>query len=306
MKGVVEQRWNIRHGRHTATVSERGGAISRYAVNGVPVIRGVPDGEVPSAFDGAVLAPWPNRIRDGRWTFDASPQQLAITEPGTGSALHGLLAWAPWQLQGASEDAVTLSAVVLPQPGYPLSVAVSVTWSVSADGLKCLLEVRNLGERAAPFGVGTHPYFSVAGHRVDDLSLTLPAASWIETDERLLPVARRSVEDSAGKNDFRQPRSLRDVSLDTAFTGVTANPDGTSTVRLAGPDGELEIWAEESFGWWQVYTSDYFDPGSERYRREVAIEAMTCGPDAFNTGQDLIVLEPGAQWQGRWGVRPRD
>lgn len=302
---MVEQRWNIRHGSHTATVSERGGAISGYAVDGVPIIRGVPDGEVPSAFDGAVLAPWPNRIRDGRWTFGSVAQQLAITEPATGNALHGLLAWVPWQVEDASDDGVTLTAVVLPQPGYPLSVAVSVTWSVSAAGLKCLLAVHNIGDEAAPFGVGTHPYFSVAGHGVDDLSLTLPAATWIDTDDRLLPVARRGVDSAAGDKDFRRSRSLHGVILDTAFTDVTRNPDGTSTVRLAGTDGTLEIWAEEAFGWWQVYTSDYFDPDSDRYRREVAIEAMTCGPDAFNSGQDLIVLAPGAQWQGCWGVRPR-
>jgi aldose 1-epimerase len=42
----------------------------------------------------------------------------------------------------------------------------------------------------------------------------------------------------------------------------------------------------------------------ERRRKAVAVEPMTCPPDAFRTGVALIELDPGATWQGRWGLRP--
>ena len=39
-------------------------------------------------------------------------------------------------------------------------------------------------------------------------------------------------------------------------------------------------------------------------RPAVAIEPMTCAPDAFNSGHGLIVLEPGGSWSGSWGIQP--
>jgi aldose 1-epimerase len=29
---------------------------------------------------------------------------------------------------------------------------------------------------------------------------------------------------------------------------------------------------------------------------------MTCAPDAFNTGEGVRILEPGAAFSGRWGL----
>ena len=36
--------------------------------------------------------------------------------------------------------------------------------------------------------------------------------------------------------------------------------------------------------------------------RGIAVEPMTCPADAFNSGSGLIVLEPGQQWSGQWGL----
>lgn len=76
-----------------------------------------------------------------------------------------------------------------------------------------------------------------------------------------------------------------------------------STVFLSDGRRQIAIWAEDSFRWWQVYTSDYFPPTDPKHRAAVAIEAMTCGPDAYNTGRDLIVLEPGRRWSASWGAQ---
>jgi aldose 1-epimerase len=70
--------------------------------------------------------------------------------------------------------------------------------------------------------------------------------------------------------------------------------------RLLGPDGGVELWAEPAFGWVQVFTPDDH-PGRGR---AVAVEPMTCPPDALNSGTDLITLAPGETWQGSWGLRP--
>jgi aldose 1-epimerase len=155
----------------------------------------------------------------------------------------------------------------------------------------------NLGDADAPFGIATHPYVGVPGASVDDLVLTVPASSWTEVDANLHPVAVHDVE--GGPNDFRTGAPLADVRLDMAFCDrIDAAP-----ARITGPAGTVEMWADASFGWWQVYTSDYFPEGSPRRRSTVALEPMTCGPNAFNSGRDVVVLAPGQDWSGEWGVR---
>ncbi|MEO6503495.1 MAG: aldose 1-epimerase family protein [Jatrophihabitantaceae bacterium] len=298
---VNGHRWDLEHGGQRASVVQRGGALRSYSVNGVELVDGFADDEKPPAFNGAVLAPWPNRIRDGRWTWRGRQHQLPITEPSTGSALHGLVSDVLWQLEAAEPDGVTLSVAIAPSAGYPFELRVTVTWSLSADGLRCELGALNTGAEPAPFGVATHPFFRLPDARVDDLELGLPAGQWLETDSNLLPVALRQT--SGTELDFTEPRSLRGLRLDTAFTAVSPDFDGVSTAVLSSRGSALAIWAEADFCWWQVYTSDYFEPGSERLRRSLAVEAMTCGPDAFNSGMDLITLEPGVAWSATWGVR---
>jgi aldose 1-epimerase len=297
MSTSTDRRWTIRSGGHEAVIDRRGAGVSGYAVDGVDVVDPLGADEVPSAYHGLVLAPWPNRVPDGRWTWEGEELQLPITEPATGCALHGLVAFSAWQPREVTGDAVELGIAVDPQPGYPFALDLSVRWSVGGDGLRCRLAAENTGTRTAPFGAATHPYLVLPGCRVDDLELTLPAASWLETDDRLRPVALHPVEGT--DRDLRAGAALRGRSLDTAFTDVTGN-----TARVAGGGRALEVWADAAFGWWQVYTSDYFPDGSPRRRHALAVEAMTCGPDAFNTGRDLITLAPGETWAAEWGVRP--
>ena len=290
-------RWTIRSGGHEAVVGRRGAGLCAYTAEGVDVVDPLGEHEVPEAFQGLVLAPWPNRIPDGRWRWAGRELQLPVNEVDTGCALHGLVAWSAWTAREVTADAVELGISIEPQLGYPFALDLAVRWSVGADGLRCRITATNTGWEPAPFGVAVHPYVVVPGSPVDDLRLTLPAATWLETDERLRPVGLRPVED--GDRDFRSGAPLRGRELDTAFTDVS----GTS-VRVAGADRAVEVWADDAFGWWQVYTSDYFPADSRRYRRALAVEAMTCGPDAFNTGQDLLTLAPGDRWSGDWGVRP--
>lgn len=298
---VNGSRWNLGHGDQRASVVQRGGALQSYSVAGVEIVDGFTDDELPPAFEGAVLAPWPNRIRDGRWSWRGRSYQLPVTEPATGSALHGLVSDVLWQAESVAPDAITLTTDVEPRPGYPFALRLNVTWSLSDDGLRCRLGALNTAAEAAPFGAATHPFFRLPGARVDDLELRLPAGQWLQTDANLLPVTLRT---AAGTDrDFTEPRSLRGARLDTAFTAVHPDFDGISTAVLSAGGSTVTIWAEPDFTWWQVYSSDNFEPGSDRVRRGLAVEAMTCGPDAFNSGQDLIVLEPGAAWSASWGFR---
>ena len=299
-RAVSGEQWTIAADGHQATVVAVGGGLREYTVDGEPVLDGYGEDELCPHGAGQVLAPWPNRIRDGRYTFGGRGHQLALTEPARHTASHGLVRWVRWAPVSVEPDAVTVEYTIPPQPGYPYPVRLRTRWSVGAGGQLAEHEATNVGTEPAPFGLGAHPYAIVPGAAVDDLTLHLPARNRLLLDGRLLPIGAARVTGTG--YDFTAPRPLRGVRLDTAYGDLIRDPDGTTRVRIQAGDGRgVEVWADGAFSWWQVFTGDAV-PGP-RQRRSVAIEPMTCPPDAFRSGRDLITLAPDETWQGTWGIR---
>ena len=293
----------LRHGDQTAVVVEVGGGLREYAVAGRPVLDGYPAHARVDGGRGQLLVPWPNRIRDGRYRWDGEDLQLPITEVAAGNAMHGLLRWTAWDLLARDEASVSLGTTVWPQPGYPFQLDVRATYGLGPDGLAVTVAAANVGTRPAPYGIGQHPYLAAGDDRVDSALLTVPAAEWLRTDDRGIPVAVEPVDGSA--YDFRTARPIGDLRLDTAYADLQRDAQGVAVVRLEHAAGEwgTELWMGEGAGFLQVFTGDTL-PDPDRRRWGVAVEPMSCPADAFRTGTGLVRLEPGARHTMRWGVRP--
>jgi aldose 1-epimerase len=293
--------WTIAAGGHEAVVVEVGGGLREYRAAGVAYVDGFDIGEMCPGSAGQVLAPWPNRVRDGRYRFGGETRQLALTEPTRHNAIHGLVHWARWRCIEQSPGAVTVECQLPAQPGYPWPLLLRTRWSVGGDGLRAEHEATNIGTQACPFGLAAHPYLRLPGVPVEHTLLRVPARSRLLLDARMLPIGAAKV--AASEYDFTEPRRIGAKMLDTTFGEVAHDEHGRSTVTLSSGDGDrLAIWADAAFRWWQVYTADTL--AGARFRRAVAIEPMTCPPDAFRSGRDLIVLEPGETWRGSWGIDP--
>ncbi|MDN4477852.1 aldose 1-epimerase family protein [Demequina lignilytica] len=285
-------------GEQTATIATVGAALREYVVGGREVVIPFPADELPAAFHGMVLAPWPNRLRDGKYTFDGEELQVPVSEPGRGTALHGLVSWANWSVDSVSETAVTLAYELPASPGYPFQLALAITYALGEDGLTITTVARNVGARALPYGLGFHPWFAPGGTPVDRCTLQLDASSRVTVDDRLLPTGSVPVD---GDFDLRAAWSLDGVAFDDAWVDVIPDGQGRSWARLGWADGStVEIWAGPEAKAWQVCTGDVVEGV---HRAGVAIEPMTCIADAFRTGDDLITLEPGAEHTFVWGMR---
>lgn len=283
----------------TATVAELAAGLRRVRVGDVEIVQDYPADALPSGGSGIVLVPWPNRVRDGRWTLDGAVQQLDITEPAKGNASHGLLRNTGYRVTDRSDAAITLSATVFPQHGYPFHLDTSVRYSLTPTGIEIVHGVHNVGDRPAPFGVGCHPYLRVGDTPTRDLVVTVSGTRMLETDERSLPV--REVDVAGTPKDLRAGAALRDLDLDTAYTGLE-EVDGRVRHRLTAPDGTaVELSADPVFAWAQVFTNPVYDTADGRIDA-VAIEPMTCPPDALNSGTDLAWLAPGEQWVASWSL----
>ena len=247
------EQYEIAHGDRRAVIVEVGGGIREYAP-----LDGYAVDEICRSGRGQVLMPWPNRIDGGAYEFDGEQHQLALTEPSSGSAIHGLARWAAWRAVEREAARVVMEHVVHPQPGYPFTVRLSVEYRLDDDGLNVTTRAENVGDRPCPFGAGHHPYIAAPSGRVDDLLL------------EGAPIGDRRLDD---------------------------------TTALEGPwrlqVGDVAVWADEHWRYVQLFTGD---DKPDVARRAIAVEPMTCPPNAFRTGTDLIRLEPGERFEGRWGI----
>ena len=301
---LTGQQYEIEAGQYRATVTELGAGLRELSFRGQPVIAGHQADELPPAGAGQLLAPWPNRVDGGRYVFGGTEYQLALTEPARTNAIHGLTRWTAWAAVRQDADSVLLRSAPHGHQGYPFCVEIEAEYRLDAGtGLQVTVTARNRGSHAAPYGTGSHPYLTVRTPTVDGCELTLPAGFWLPMDDRGIPSG--SPEPVEGTPyDFRRPRAIGSTRLDHALTGLRRGYDGRAWAYLAA-DGEagprVGLWAGEGYGWLQVFTGDPLGP--DRRRKAVAIEPMTCPPNAFVTADDLLVLEPGEKVTHRWGIQ---
>lgn len=277
---------SLEAGEYKATVTTVGAGLHSLTFQGQDLVLPFPPDELPPAYAGKTLMPWPNRIRSGAYGFAGQRYEVPVNEAATGSALHGLVLWREWQVERHVSEEVTLMHRLHGQPGYPFQLELSTRYRLEPDsGLLVELSAENCGLSPAPYGCGSHPYVTVGGEDISNCELSFVAGKVLLTDETLQPA---DLIDSKGTEfDFSAARLLGSQRLDHAFTAL---PAGRWDVALRNPFLGLTAVVQSTGAdapWLQLYS------GELRDRKGLAVEPMSCPPDAFNSGQDLIVLEPG-------------
>jgi aldose 1-epimerase len=280
-------------GDQRAVVTEVGAGLRTYAAGGREVLDGYSVHELAESGRGQLLIPWPNRIRDGSYELDGRRHQLPLNELGRNNAIHGLVRWSSWGVAEQDASRVVLEHLLHPQPGYPFSLALSAEYSLLPDGLTVRTHATNVGDETAPYGAGAHPYLAVDTDGVDDAVLRVPANSVLQADERAIPVGSGLVKGT--ELDFRESKPIGDARLDHCFTDLDRGEDGRARAELGG----TTLWVDEAYPYLMVFTGDGLP---DRARQSVAVEPMTCAPNAFSSGDGLVLLEPGESHVAAWGI----
>jgi aldose 1-epimerase len=295
-----------------AVVTEVGATLRAYESGGTPVCWGFAEDEISGGGRGQVLAPWPNRLRDGRYEFEGISAQVPLDEPHRSNAIHGLVRWVPWSVVERDGASITLGYLLHPQPAYPFRLALEMTYRLGPSGLTASLRAQSRWHAPLPYGAGFHPYLWSGPAQADGARLALPARERLLLDDRALPTGKEPVEGtpfaaitSTGGAVAEQPL-VGALRVDDCFTALEIGDDGRWVAELvpSGHDRPVTLWADAIYRYIMCFTGDTLAEHDKR--RGIAIEPMTCPPDALRTGEDLVVVEPGGSFEAAWGIVPAD
>lgn len=290
----------LRHGDQRAIAVEVGGGLRAYEAGGRAIVAGYGEEEMCTVGRGQVLLPWPNRIAQGRYEYQGRKHELPVDEASTGCALHGLVRWSSWRVERHEGASATLAYAFHPRPGYPFALDLAIDYRLDDRGLSVTTRATNVGTEPCPFGAGWHPYLATPEPVVDAALLRLPAGTAYAADERGIPISHAPVDGT--ELDFRAGRPIGATQLDTAFADLERDADGLARVRFEPEPGRsVTLWVDGAFQYLMVFTGDKLPTVR---RRCLAVEPMTCAPNAFVTGDGLLELAPGESWSGAWGLRP--
>jgi len=290
------RQFEIHRSSHHAVIVECGGGIRDYTVSGRPILDGYPSSAPVTGSRGVPLLPWPNRIQDGRYAFGGENFQLPINQVDEHHAIHGLTRWVPWTLIDQAPSHATLGITIFPQQGYAGTLVLRITYLLTDTGLTVHTVAENAGARPLPYGAGHHPYLAARGGRIDTAVLSVPAARRLAVDSRGIPTGEE-IDVAGTVYDFRRPRPVADLRLDTCFCGLERDADGLARVRFDG----TTLWMDRSHPFLMLFTGDTLADPADR-RRGLAVEPMTCPPNAFRSGTGVITLAPGETITSSWGL----
>ncbi|MDQ6739379.1 MAG: aldose 1-epimerase family protein [Actinomycetota bacterium] len=295
--------YEIRSGDQTVVLTEVGAALRTYTVKGRSVLDDYAEDEHCTGARGQSLIPWPNRISRGHYGWRGSSRQLDLTEPDKHGAIHGLTRWANWTVTDHGPARVSFTYVLHACPGWPSVLRCRLDYSLDEYGLTVRTSGTNVGTTACPYGTGAHPYLSVGTPIIDGASAQAPGSVYLPVDELGIPTGRKPVDGT--HYDLRTEEELGAREIDVAYTDLHRGADGRARVRLVAPDraAGVELWVDESYPYLEIFTGDTLpEPG--RRRTGLGVEPMTCAPNAFNSGEGLITLEPGESHTASWGINP--
>jgi aldose 1-epimerase len=299
-------------GRQRAVISPWGASLRRYFIANegteTDIVWGYSGRGQKKGGQGDVLIPFPGRVADGRYGFDGQIFQLERNDKEGPNAIHGFVRTLPWMVLRSTPDhalfEIALTTEQYGSKGYPFSLQIQVAYVLNDHGLSCSFEVKNVGDRIAPVGVGFHPYFTFGSPLIDDSEVKIPGAGYVEFNERLTPTGR-IIPVTATEWDYRSNRPIGARRFNHCYVQLERDADGLATASLRHPGSgrTIDVTMDRSFSAIVVYTGDAI-PGAAR--RALAIEPMTCATDAFNhPAWGLQQLPPGRSFSGRYTIHSR-
>lgn len=261
--------------------TENGGAISKLVLEGFDLIKyPLKEGDNQKGYPSALLFPFPNRVKDGTYTFDGQTYQLDINEKELNNAIHGLVAFQPFSvIETDFKSSMKLGFKYGGEnPGYPFPYNFEVSYKLKSNKLSMTISATNEGTENMPCGFGWHPYFGFQGEVIGDMKIKIPSRNNIELSDRNIPTGEKTSERSGVV-------SLKNTFLDNLYE--FKKPKSTEEIELRWRSKKLIV--SQKTGKNKLNHFILYTPPS---RDCIAIEPQSASTNAFNNEDGLISLKP--------------
>ena len=245
----------------------------------------------------AMLSPFVGRVPDGIYLFQDEKYQLEINKPKEKVAIHGLVYDKPFSLveKTITDDSASLCFEYLIKDdmfqGYPFNLLIKKIFTLSDKGLEIMTEAKNVGTTRLPFADGWHPHFTLS-KQINDLVLELKAKSIYINTKRKIVASKKHLPKSSKYNTGKGIIGTR--VFDHCYTDILREKDGSGNSSLYYDGLKMVLWFDSNYKYVQIYTPDD--------RKSVAIEPMTSTSNSFNNKNGLIILTPGQEFKGKYGI----
>ncbi len=240
------------------------------------------------------LLPFPNRLMDGKYTFEGKTYQFPINDIANNHNLHGFSETVKMMILSNQtierSNVIQLKGAFEGTSYYPFSFEIFINYTFTENSLAINTKIENIGKTNMPIGFGWHPYFKLDIKKIDELSLQLPTCERIEIDNRMMPTGELSPFDT-----FNQMTKIKETEFDNCF--IINKSESRAEVILKSETTQLTVWqetGENACNYFQIYTPEH--------RQSIAIEPMSCNVDTFNNQEGLQVLAPNEIFETNFGV----
>lgn len=297
--------FNEKTGEHVTIIPEFGAMLNAFTIStkkgelfnlidGYSTSQKIAD-EIGKSFKGTKLSPFANRINRGKYCYNGNSYQLDINLEEEGHALHGLLYRSPFKLDHHSADEDAVSAVysylyASEKIGFPFKYKLLVTFRfTSKNQFTCTTEIKNVSDTTMPLGDGWHPVFKT-DVSVDNMHVKFTAEDQVNLNG-IMP-GQKAIE----FDRFKDYKAIGEQSFDHCFKLKTPGNSVFSLLyEILGL--RINVWQEtgdDKYNYMHLYTP--------KDRQSIAIEPVTCAPDAFNNGEGLKELQPGEEISLSYGI----
>lgn len=251
------------------------------------------DANAKAGYKSHFLLPFPNRMKDGKYTFEGEKYQFPVNDTNTNNNLHGFLETLPMEITKKEEKenraTINLKGTFEGLPYYPFPFSFFVTYNLTDSQLTIQIKIKNRGNTKMPIGFGWHPYFKLGTQKVNDLKMQFPDCQIVKSDERMMPTGKTSAYTT-----FSKLETIGNTNLDNCFK-LNHSDSKKVRIRLKSETVTLNVWQQtDMFPYFQIYTPDH--------RQSIAIEPMTCNVDAFNNENGLWILDEKEERKIEFGV----
>lgn len=296
------ERYTLQHSVYPQQIQfipDRGGCLISMRMEDIELLDGY---KTPEEVDfnrwgkSGLLYPFPNRLKNGQYSWLGQSYQFPLNDTERNNALHGFGMERPLTISSTelAEDKAIIRMIGDYDGSfdyYPWPFQIELSYHLyGPDTFFFEVAVKNRADSEIPMGLGWHPYFQLAD-KAESCILRLPPAEMVGIDAQMIPTGKRYRYD-----EFAQPKLIGSSILDNCFALAETHLEVSAS--LTGPNGSIRYWQEtgpKKFNYLQVFTPPY---GSS-----VALEPMTCNVDAFNNGDGLVSLAPGEELRAKAGVQ---